>query len=105
MSEAQERMVLAVAPDKLPAFLELCRIEDVEATDLGEFTGDGSLDLYYGEQLVGRLKMEFLHKGIPRRHMTATWQAPAPRPIQAPGALRTSPALSGLRQRPTENSG
>ncbi len=79
VSEAQERMVLAIAPDKLPEFLELCQIEDVEATDLGEFTGDGQLNLLYDGHLVGQLSMEFLHHGLPRRRMQATWQAPAPR--------------------------
>ncbi len=35
ISEAQERMVLAVPPEKWPALSDLCRREDVEATDLG----------------------------------------------------------------------
>ncbi|MEI6044360.1 MAG: phosphoribosylformylglycinamidine synthase subunit PurL [Chloroflexota bacterium] len=81
VSEAQERMVLAVAPDKLPALLELCKIEDVEATDLGEFTNDGLLTLNYAGQRVGQLKMTFLHKGVPRRELSARWRAPEPRPL------------------------
>lgn len=81
VSEAQERMVLAIGPDKLPPFLELCQIEGVEATDLGEFTGDGQLILLYAGKTVGQLKMDFVHHGLPRRRMTAVWQAPAPRPV------------------------
>jgi phosphoribosylformylglycinamidine synthase subunit PurSL len=81
VSEAQERMVLAVPPANWAAFLELCRVEGVEATDLGEFTGDGKLTLLYDDQVVGQLSMEFLHNGIPRRRMQAKWQARAHRPI------------------------
>ncbi len=82
VSEAQERMVLAVAPAKLAAFMELCEIEGVEATDLGAFTNDGKLSLYYGEQPVGQLSMAFLHKGLPRRRMEARWQTQPSRPVK-----------------------
>ena len=41
ISEAQERMVLAVPPEKWPALVELCRREDVEATELGRFVDIG----------------------------------------------------------------
>ncbi len=81
VSEAQERMVLAISPQKWPEFLALCQIEDVEATDLGEFTDDGKLTLLYDGQVVGQLDMEFLHHGLPRRRMQARWQTPPPRPI------------------------
>ena len=36
ISEAQERMVLAVPPEKWPALRDLCAGEDVEATELGD---------------------------------------------------------------------
>jgi phosphoribosylformylglycinamidine synthase len=81
VSEAQERMVLAVSPAKLAEFQELCQLEGVEASDLGEFTGDGWLTLLYDGTTVGRLKMEFLHHGLPRRHLEARWQSPAPRAV------------------------
>lgn len=81
VSEAQERMVLAVPPANLAEFQDLCHLEGVEATDLGEFTGDGWLTLLYNDQTVGRLKMEFLHHGLPRRHMEARWQPTAPRSV------------------------
>ena len=37
ISEAQERMVLSVPPDKWEAFRDLCASEGVEATVLGTF--------------------------------------------------------------------
>ena len=73
LSEAQERMVLAVPPDNWPRLQALCADLDVEATALGTFTGDGRLRIYYGEQLVGNLDAEFLHDGIPRRYLKAEW--------------------------------
>ena len=48
LSEAQERMVLAVPPAQLAgAAGDLCRGEGVEATAIGHFTGDGRLRVRY----------------------------------------------------------
>jgi phosphoribosylformylglycinamidine synthase len=66
ISEAQERMILAVPPEHWPELEALCRSEGVEATDLGEFTGNGRLRLFYREELVGELSMRFLHGGRPK---------------------------------------
>lgn len=73
LSEAQERMVLAIPPDNWPAFEAICRGLDVEATVLGHFTGDGRVTLRYEGRVVGQLPAEFLHDGIPRRHLRAVW--------------------------------
>jgi phosphoribosylformylglycinamidine synthase len=82
LSEAQERMLLAIPPENMEAFLELCRVEEVEASDIGVFTNDGLLTLNYNGQQAGQLQMEFLHKGLPRRELEARWQAPRPRPSE-----------------------
>lgn len=66
ISEAQERMVVAVPPEKLEAIMEIFRAEDVEATCLGEFTDDRVLRASYQGSTVGELEMKFLHKGVPR---------------------------------------
>jgi phosphoribosylformylglycinamidine synthase subunit PurSL len=71
LSEAQERMVLAVAPEKLPALQELCNTFDTELTDIGVFTGDGKLIVRYGGKTVLKLENEFLHEGIPQRQLKA----------------------------------
>lgn len=65
ISEAQERMVLAVPPDKWPEFESLCRSEGVEAAVLGEFKPTGRLVLKYHGQQVADLSMNFLHDGRP----------------------------------------
>ncbi len=66
ISEAQERMVIAVPPENLDAIMELFESENVDATCLGEFTNDGQLRVSYDGTTVGELDMKFLHKGVPR---------------------------------------
>ncbi len=76
ISEAQERMVLAVPPEKENDLLELFKTENVEATVIGRFTDDKVLRLFYNSQLVGELGMDFLHEGIPRLERKAEWHRP-----------------------------
>jgi phosphoribosylformylglycinamidine synthase II len=45
MSESQERMMAIVTPAKAEAFLAVCAKWDVEATVIGEVTGDGTLTM------------------------------------------------------------
>jgi len=71
LSEAQERMVLAVAPEHWPQLKALCDGQDIDAFSLGTFEASGRLKLYYGENLVGDLSIEFLHDGIPQRRLKA----------------------------------
>ncbi len=71
LSEAQERMVLAVAPEKISALQKLCDTFDTELTDIGTFTGKNRLIIRYGEKTVVDMDNEFLHEGIPQRQLTA----------------------------------
>ncbi|HXV75150.1 MAG TPA: AIR synthase-related protein [Candidatus Polarisedimenticolaceae bacterium] len=75
VSEAQERMTLAVPPDRIDRFIELARRREVEATVLGEFTDDGFFHLLYGDRTVARLDMTFLHGGVAMR-LEARWSPP-----------------------------
>ena len=45
MSESQERMMAVVKPERVEEFLAICRKWDVEATVIGEVTGDGMLTM------------------------------------------------------------
>ncbi len=74
LSEAQERMVFAVPPEKYERMVEICAGQDVEPIVLGTFGNNGRLELKYGDKLVGELDMEFLHEGIPQRHLVAEWK-------------------------------
>jgi phosphoribosylformylglycinamidine synthase len=76
LSEAQERMVIAVPPDNLEELMEICEAEMVEATVLGSFTDTHKLQVFYEGAVVADLDMEFLHKGLPQHVKKATWQPP-----------------------------
>lgn len=66
ISEAQERMVLAVPPEKWEALKALSESEGVESTVLGTFVDSGRLVLKYHGEVVGDLDMHFLHDGRPK---------------------------------------
>ncbi len=85
LSEAQERMTLAVPPESLDAFMDLARRREVEATVLGEFNDSGRLECYFHDRLIASLDMEFLHGGLPRMHLEAGL---APAPAQAGSRLK-----------------
>jgi phosphoribosylformylglycinamidine synthase subunit PurSL len=91
LSEAQERMSLAVQPEKMDALLALAVSRDVEVTGLGNFTDSGALVVRFGDRVVARLDLEFLHDGGPRMTMEARWQPPQ---ISSPKIPR-----KGLRNR------
>jgi phosphoribosylformylglycinamidine synthase len=98
ISEAQERMVLAVPPEKWPELQALCAREGVEATDLGRFVDTGRLTLSYQGQVVGDLSMAFLHEGRPRIVRQATFRMPPVTPARLPARTDfTSDLLSVLR--------
>lgn len=76
LSEAQERMSLAVPPERLAELLALAARREVEATALGTFTDSGALIARYGARVVGRLDLSFLHEGCPRMQLEARWEPP-----------------------------
>lgn len=85
VSESQERMVLAIAPEHWEHFLQICRDFEVPADIIGRFTGDKQITIAYGEKTVGQLPTEFLHHGLPQREMTFT-HIPAPEIDDLPAA-------------------
>lgn len=74
ISEAQERMILAVPPQNLKRLQEIFKGEDVELTVIGEFTDNRRLQLYYQGNLVADLDMQFLHHGLPKIVRKAVWK-------------------------------
>ena len=76
ISEAQERMVVAVKPENLKAITEIFDDENVESTVIGKFTGDKKLTLRYQGRQVGELDMEFWHEGVPKYSRKAVWKTP-----------------------------
>ncbi len=76
ISEAQERMVLSVPPEKWEEFEALCAAEGVEATILGKFVPTGRLVLKYEDHEVANLSMDFLHGGRPPIIRDAVYEPP-----------------------------
>ncbi len=74
VSEAQERMVLAVNPKNIDEIIKIFEDEDVEATVLGKFTDTKKLVLFYSGEKVCELEMDFLHNGVPRYTREAEWK-------------------------------
>jgi len=76
ISEAQERMVIAVKPENLKAIKKIFDDENVESTVIGKFTDDKKLVLRYNGRQVAELDMDFLHEGVPKYSRKAVWKSP-----------------------------
>jgi phosphoribosylformylglycinamidine synthase len=100
ISEAQERMVLAVPPDRWPVLDMLCASEGVEVTAIGRFEQTGRLKLHYRDQQVADLDMHFLHHGRPPVVRQATASARSDRIHAVPN--HASPDESGHYKRPSD---
>ena len=91
MSESQERMCAVVTPDKLDAFMDVCRKWDVEAVVIGEVNDTGRLTIeWHGDQIVDVPPKTVAHEGpvYERPFARPTWQdalqADAPTPLARP---------------------
>ena len=67
LSEAQERMILAIEPKNLNKLKEICHKYNTGVYPIGEFTDTQKLELVYGDELVADIDMTFLHDGIPKK--------------------------------------
>ena len=76
ISEAQERMSLAIPPEKLHEFMVMAKRFGVEASVLGEFTDSGYFHILYHDRTVAWLPMAFMHEGLPPMQLTAKWTPP-----------------------------
>jgi phosphoribosylformylglycinamidine synthase subunit PurL len=82
MSESQERMMAVVTPANVEAFLEVCATWDVEATVIGEVTGDGMLTMTWRGGTVVQIPPETAADG-------PVYQRPIARPADL-DALRAA---------------
>jgi len=97
ISEAQERMVLSVPPERWQEFSALCASEDVEATIIGKFEPTGRLALTYEGERVADLSMDFLHGGRPPVVRDAVYE---PKPVQLLSGAGFQPAHRGVGFQP-----
>lgn len=65
LSESQERMLLALPPEKLDTALNLLRRYEVETTVIGRFTESSRLEAYWRGAKAADLEMDFLWSGCP----------------------------------------
>jgi len=88
LSEAQERMTVAVPSASLAQFLALAKQRDVLATDLGEFTNSGFFEVIFEGKTVLYLALDWLHDGCPQLKLEAVWPkgtlATSIRPVSDP---------------------
>jgi phosphoribosylformylglycinamidine synthase II len=82
MSESQERMMAVVTPANAEAFREVCAKWDVEATVIGEVTGDGTLTMTWRGGTVVRISPQTAADG-------PVYQRPMARPADL-DALRAA---------------
>jgi phosphoribosylformylglycinamidine synthase len=73
VSEAQERMTLAVPRERLSEYGELSRRRGVESTTLGSFTEEGKFHICHDGKTVAYLDLEFLHNGDPPYRLDAVF--------------------------------
>jgi phosphoribosylformylglycinamidine synthase II len=96
ISEAQERMVLAVPEQNWEEFRALCAAEGVEATAFGQFGNEGRLKLTYHGEVVGDVAMSFLHDGRPPVVRDATYLPPADLPLANAASASLSKSLTSI---------
>ena len=105
LSEAQERMVFAVAPGDVAALQAVCDRYEVELADIGTFTGDKRLVVRDGGVAVLDLEVGFLHDGRPTRSLTARRAAvPAAGSLPSRDGVDPTSALLGLLAHPSLRS-
>lgn len=84
VSESQERMTLAVAPDTNDRLMRLAEKHEVETTVLGEFTDTGRFHALHKGETVAYMDMDFVHDGVPQMSLDARWSCPKDRGLSEP---------------------
>ncbi len=78
VSEAQERMTLAVQPECREAFEALAKQRDVEVAFMGRFNDSGYFTVKYDGKVIASLDMDFLYEtGCPTLVMPGVWKKPS----------------------------
>ncbi len=84
VSESQERMTVAVAPEHLDRFMELSRVHDVESTVIGRYEDTGKLHLTYEGKTCAYLDLSFFAEDFPQWEFEAQWISPELRGFSEP---------------------
>ena len=100
LSEAQERMVVAVPPDRWGQLQRLCKRHGVVGASIGSFTGDGRLRVHHNGSVVLNMLTAFLHDGRPQRSMHAQLPTPNRQPQSPPQHVDIRAAVLALLGHP-----
>ena len=84
ISESQERMTVAVAPQDLDAFMALSDRHAVESTVIGRYTDSGKLHITWAGKTCAFVDMDLLARGFPQWDFDAEWIAPQQRGLTEP---------------------
>ena len=78
ISEAQERMTLAVPEEKKSEFESLARKRDIDFSFMGKFNDSGYFIIRNKGEIIACLDMNFLYEtGCPTLKIPAVWKAPS----------------------------
>lgn len=69
ISESQERMTLSIPKTKWKKFYSFMKRRGVEATRIGTFTSSKKCIVTYKGKKIMNMDMNFLHNGLPSRHL------------------------------------
>ncbi len=84
VSESQERMTVAVRPEKIKRFMGLSARHAVESTVIGEYTNSGYLHITYDNETCAYVHMDLLRSSFPQWEFDAEWIPPASRGLREP---------------------
>ncbi len=94
ISESQERMTVAVPPEKRDAFKVLAQRRGVEVSDLGEFNTSGFFEILYNGKALALIDLKFLHHGGPTLEIEASWT----HENQTPGKIEWDFSIDGPKR-------
>jgi phosphoribosylformylglycinamidine synthase II len=103
VSESQERMTVAVRPEKVDRFLELSAKHAVESTVIGEYNDSGYLHLTFHERTCAYVHMDLLKSSFPQWEFDAEWIPPLSRGLKEPvwgEPEDQGPLLTSILKRP-----
>lgn len=104
VSESQERMTLAVSPEKTDEFMKLMDSRGVEATIIGEFTDNSRCVVKVNGKVVMDLDMTFLHEGNPRKSLKSSYTRIRHPDAEFPIPKDLTETLYGFLERPNFSS-
>ncbi len=84
ISESQERMTVAIAPENRQRFFELAAKHAVESTVIGRYTDSGKLHITYDGQICAYIDIDLPEAGFPQWEFNAVWREPQDRGLYEP---------------------